>query len=479
MSMTKKDKLFLPITSLTSIGLFIFTFWLGFPGFFQTGDIYNSLSVTTDNWHPVIIARVIQGLYFLFGRHSHYLFAINIACFYLGLLLFVDGLYIKTRSMWSYGFFSFTFLGNIYFQNFIEYHSFTFPMLVWLGCSLLFFQIYADIDNKYFSIAIHLFTFLVFFFALLWRHNAILSIFPLTIIFIYRHLNNINPNKPTPLLSLRFTKLFILSGITMTAIIVVIPNLLSSNKATRTTNHIFLHQIAGMVVPANDNTFIPQDWYAGGKDFQDVIDMYHEYPTFADPFNVGWEPFGDHTPFKKRNLDGLKNIWVKGIVTFPRNYLNHISRFIKIMWHQDPGWILNPTEIQNTPQHPAHINIASRFPKNERHIQFSPLQERIYSLQYKNRFVLNQFVGILTGIIVLGVSSTIWFTKSNLQGEGLLFPFCVSLSSFITSIGVSIFSPSTDPRYMSPPFVIALISLIGLISWFSVDSKERITQLTT
>ncbi len=65
-----KDKVFIAGVFLTSTVLFTFVFWLGFPGYFQEGDIYNSLSVTTNHWHPVFIARFIQLLYLLFGKGS-------------------------------------------------------------------------------------------------------------------------------------------------------------------------------------------------------------------------------------------------------------------------------------------------------------------------------------------------------------------------------------------------------------------------
>jgi len=276
------------------------------------------------------------------------------------------------------------------------------------------------------------------------------------------------------LLSLLFLKKYALGVITMILIVVVLPYLLSSKMSKRTTNHIFLHQIAGMVVPANDDSFIPQVWYDGNKNFQDVKVMYNKNPTFADPFNVGWEPFGDNTPFKKRNLKGLKTIWVKGIITYPGNYLKHISRFINKMWYQKPGWILNPTQLQKSPQHPSHIKIASKFSKNERSIKFSSIQKDIYNFLYTHRLVFNQIFGISIGILILIITSVIWIKKSSLQNERLLYPFSVSLSSFATSIGVSIFSPSTDPRYMSPVFVISLISLISFLSWFLSDIRPSI-----
>ena len=87
--MNKQDRIFIFGTILTCMALFGFVFWLGFPGYFQEGDIYNSLSVRTDNWHPVFIARWVECLYYLFGKHSFYLFALNIFCFYSGFAFFI------------------------------------------------------------------------------------------------------------------------------------------------------------------------------------------------------------------------------------------------------------------------------------------------------------------------------------------------------------------------------------------------------
>ena len=462
--MTKKDGYFIALTIITSITLFAFVFWIGFPGYFQEGDIYNSLSVTTDHWHPIIIARFVQSLYFLFGKHSFYLFFLNIFCFYAGFSFFIIALYLRTKNFFWYALFFITVIGNIFFQNFIQYHSFTFPMLLWLGCSMVFFQISVHIRNRYISLALRLLTFIIFFLSLMWRHNAIITIYPMFILFIYVYMKSISSTSLT-IYTVRFISMMIASALFLVVIVKLHPYVLSDNISKITANHIFLHQIAGMVVPNNDSSFIPQEWYEKNKDFQDVKEMYEKYPTIADPFNVGWEPYNSNRPFKRGTLNNLKILWFKGIIAYPHNYIRHISRFYKEMWFQEPGWIFNSGQIQAAPVHPWHVNIASNFKKNERHIKFSTLKEGIYNFLFKEKILLNHIVGIIIGFVVLFLSCCLWLLPS-FRADVLLFALSTSLSACCTAITVCIFSPYADPRYMSPVLVLSLISLIGLCAHF-------------
>ncbi len=462
--MTKKDKWFIAISISTSMLLFSFSFWLGFPGYFQCRDIYDSLSVTTNHWHPVFIARSLQSLYFLFGEHSFYLFALNLFCFQTGTLLFALALYIRTRKVIVYVLFSVTILGNIFFQNFTQLNNFGFSMLLWLGCSMVFFQILVPIAHARIDYAAKAATGLVFLFSLLWRHNAILSVYPLFILFIYLYLKNKNMGNGVAYV-FRFISLMVACACILVFIVRAHPYLLSKNISKDTANHIFLHPIVGMVVPANDSSFIPQEWYEENKDFSDVEEMYEKYPTFADPFNVGWRPFDSNRPFIRGELDGLEALWLKGIRTYPVNYLKHVSGFIKEMWIQTPMWIFDPDQIQRASVSLRHIKIASGFPENERCIVFSPLRKSIYSFLFEYKIVLNHIVGVGIGFLILMASSGIWVIAPSFRDELLLFAVSTSLSSCCTAIGVCIFSPVTNTRYMSPVLVLSLISLISFSTW--------------
>lgn len=463
--MTTKDRRFVALTILTSAILFAFVFWLGFPGFFQVPDIYNSLSVTTDDWHPVIIARVIQALYFLFGKHSYYLFALNILCFYAGFAFFIVALYVRTGNAAWYALFSLTAVGNIFFQNFVEYHSFALPMLLWLGCAMIFFQLLVKMENRYAAFAIRAATCVVLLLSLLWRHNAIFSVYPLFMLFTYVYMEQGNGSAGKQRYAVKFAALMLLSAGVLVAVVMACPYLLSDKLAKSATNHIFLHQIVGTVVPADDQSFIPKEWYRAGKGFEDVKRLYEEYPTNADYFGAPWEP---DRPFEFRELPGLRSKWFEALRTYPGNWVRHVSRFFWTMWFQDPAWIFDSVRIQAPLGNPAYANVVSGFPEAERKITFTPLRKNVYDFLFKHKLLINHFVGVAAGFLVLLTGICLWSTLPSRRDAVLLFSIATSLSSCCTAVVVCVFSPSTDPRYMSPVLVLSLIGVIGLMAWFNL-----------
>ena len=449
---------------LTAALQFAFVFWLGFPGYLHCIDIYDSLSLKTNHWHPVIIARCLQGLYFLFGEHTFYLFALNLFCFYCGTMLFVLAFYLRTRRMVWYALFSVTVIGNIFFQNFTAHHSFTLPMMLWLGCSMVFFQLLVPISSKPVRFGAKIATGIVLLFALMWRHNAIISIYPLFLLFTYICLKKKKFDSRVKY-ALRFVSFMLASAFVLIVIIKGYPHLLSNDVTKGMVQHLLLHQIAGMVVPADDRTFIPEEWYEENKDFNDVAVLYRNFPTFADPFNMPGERFRLYRPFVTDGLDGLETVWLKGIVTYPGNYLKHISRFIKEMWFQEPTWIHNPDYIQKSYMGVERGEEILRFPENERRIRFSPLRRKIYAFFYDRKILLNHIVGVSGGFLFLLVSGGIWFMAPRARNNVLLFTISTSLSACCTAVMVCAFSPATNSRYMSPVLVLALISLIGFAGW--------------
>ncbi len=112
-----------------------------------------------------------------------------------------------------------------------------------------------------------------------------------------------------------------------------------------------------------------------------------------------------------------------------------------------------------------HVEIASIFPENERHIAFTPLRKNIYDFFFAHKVVFNYIVGVGIGFLVLLTSGGIWIVFPVFRNEMLLFTASTSLSSCCTAVGVFIFSPVTNTRYMSPVLVLSLISLIGFVAW--------------
>ncbi len=461
---------FIFLIIFTSISLFIFVFWLGFPGYFQEGDIYNSLAGVENNWHPIFIAKLVKRLYLIFGKHSFYLFALNIFAYYAGFAFFITALYLRFNTKLVFFIFSLSFIGNIFFQNFIQYHSFALPMLLWLGLSMVFFQILIPIKTNATRTLFIIATSIVMMFALLWRHNAIISIFPFFIFFVYKYLKTRN----TSFFMIKYISLLCGCAFILILMVTILPHLLSSKISNLTSNHIFLHQIAGAVVPSNDATLIPEEWYVKGKNFQDVKELYVKYPLHADPFGVDWEPWLSNKPFKLEELKGLKSIWIAAIWKYPINYWEHISRYFKIMCLQDPAWIFDSDQIQTGPVHPWHKSIANNFKENERKITFSPLRKKIYIFLFNHKLILNHIVGVSFGLGILFVTGMLWVFNFHYRTDILLFSLSTSLSACVSSIVFCIFTPAPDPRYMSPILVLSLVSLLSFLTFLcTIPSKLK------
>ena len=463
--MSRKDTCFITLVILSALAQFIFVFWLGFPGYIHCIDIYDSLALKLNNWHPVIIARLHQLLFALFGKHTFYLFAWNLICFYGGTLFFILALYLRTRWMGWYALYAVTAIGNFFFQNFVSHHSFTLPMMLWLSSAMLFFLLVVDIKNRRRARLMQWATGGMFLLSLLWRHNAILSIYPFSLLIGYLWLASSAQGLTRRTYTLRLLTFMLLSGVLMAGIVTGIPRLLSAEADRQMIRHPILHQIAGMVVPAEDASLIPASWYEEGVDFAYVKNLYDAYPTFADPFNMPRARFHTLRPFRLGELDGLYTVWLKAFCTYPEHYLRHVSRFIDNMWDQYPIWIFNPDNVQHDHRNAEKGDIVLDFPEAERRIRFSPLRKQLYTYFYERRLLLNHSVGVWGGFILLGAGSILWLATPRLRNTVLLLSICAAMSACLTAVGVCAFSPATNSRYMSPVMVLSLIALIAFVAW--------------
>lgn len=195
-SLSYKDRIFFVCSILIILLLFGFQAWLGFPGFHIIGDTYNSIGLIKDNWHPVFIAYCLEWLYALFGKHLYYLFFFNLIPFYAGLIFLVCGFYIHFKSVFALTPVLIVAVGNIYFQNFIQYHSFALPMLLFCGYAMVLYAILVPPKHKVAWTILWIFIAIVFCIALLWRHNAIFSVFPVSFVVVYLYLTRKSLSTP-------------------------------------------------------------------------------------------------------------------------------------------------------------------------------------------------------------------------------------------------------------------------------------------
>lgn len=463
-SLDSKDKLFLSFAWGICLALFIFQFWLGFPGFYIIGDTLSSIALGKNNFHPVFISYVLELLYNIFGKHSYYLFLFNLIPFYLGLAILISGFYLRFKSYFSLLLLLIVFVGNIYFQNFIQYHSFSLPMLLFCLYSMILFVVLNPRFYKAMMIPIFIFAF----FAILWRHNAIFSVFPIFIILAFLFLKDRGLVKKDFIK--KYTFLLISSAVLCLVVVTIIPRILIKGESFP-ANHTFLHQIAGACVPAKDSSCYNDEWYYPHKNFNDVIVLYEKYPLNADPFNVTWG-YDDERPFKPEKLQGLSKLWLKAIMKYPSNFLKHEMRFFKAMWFVNPGWIFSSNTLQTKAEHEwRNISVVSSFKESERSITFSDTQEKIYNFLFKYKITFNHIFGVASCFIVLLFSSIILiigFYKENLSNLNLrilVFSFGVSFAGFFSAVFIAAFSPFPETRYMSTILPLGLLALISFVTF--------------
>lgn len=453
LSISKEDKWVCLVTTLFCISLLLFTFWLGFPGYHIIGDTYNSIFTIKDNAHPVFIAYVMQLTYLIFGKNLYYLFLVNIIPFYFGLWFLVWGFYLRFKTKWAFALFFPTFIGNIYFQNFVQYTNFGLAMLLFLAYSITLFIILVPLSKKTQKRLLYLLM-AVSCFALLWRHNAIFSIYPIFIVLTYKFLD-----KSKPFLR-KYFSLLLLFAIVCLSISLLTPRILATNTSYP-ANHAFLHQIAGSCVPSNDSSCFKQEWYYLHKSWEDVKNLYAKYPLNADPFNVPWG-YDDERPFKYQKLDGLQNQWLKAIIKYPKNFINHELRFFKAMWLQEPSWIFSPQQIQNKNTYHIYYNLTE-FPQNQWEITFSPLREQIYTFLFEHKILLNHIWGVIVSFIIMALASFLLLIGK--RSETLVYTFSVSFAGFWSAFFIAAFTTVPETRYMSPVLPLAILGCIGFLAY--------------
>ena len=459
------------IILIISIGfiLFIFQFWLGFPGWFQNPDLYwESMNPNKlGNWHPVLIQLTLICLYKIFGIHSYFLFLINLILFYSGLALIIISLFYKFKNKNVILLYLLIFIKEIFFMNISEIKDSTAALFIWLLYSLIFFQLLVKINNKHIKLLLKIFTAIILLFGLLWRHNMIVTIYPIFILFTYLLLKNKNIKNIKNYIK-SFVILMLLSAIILVGIVKVFPYIwIKDYKKELVSNAMFLIQIAACSTPENDDSLIPLDWYEEGKTFEDVKELYNINPFYSDPFGIPWR---DERPFKFKKLEGLEKVWIKYILKYPINYIKHININL-IAYINKSGYypISDVNQIQEV--YNNNTELINKLNENEQKITFTPLRYNIYDFLFNSSILIPVIYPIIISFIIFIITFIFIFIKKIFYSDILIYSFSVSLSSIATLWILGLFSPVVLFRYIYPVYPISIISLISFIT-FIYDNRE-------
>ena len=457
------DKKFIIMTVIIGLILFIFQFWLCFPGYYNYPDGHwifkEAITNQYTNWHPIIIGLTLHILFNLFGYYTFYIFFINLFLWYGGLTLITISLYLKFKNRLSILLLLISFIGNIFFMNINHLKDTTSSLFVWFAYSIIFFQILTNNKNLIFKIVLNLICFLSLILGLLWRHNMIVTIYPIFIFYSFMIIKKMNI-KSIKVKVLSFILSMGIFAVMLILIVKLFPLIFIENIHNNATNHLFYLQIAGIAVLSEDSSVIPNDMYKDNINFEDVIKLYQQSPHIADFYTK---------LFKYKN--NLISIWIKAIIKHPLSYLHHIFNYSMDFLNIKPysshsthkSWILNPNVVQAK-------NKPFEFEENEDYfylnkgIELSPLRYSIYSFIYNCSICFEIIIyAILT--LILFIFSIALNIKYKLKVDLLIFLFSIASSSIATILILLLFTPLPDYRYMYPVIPISIISLISFITF--------------
>ena len=468
------EKRFIILIIISNLILFIFQFWLCFPGYYNYPDGHyifkEAITNQYTNWHPIIIGLTLHILFNIFGYHTFYIFFINLFLWYSGLTLITISLYLKFKNRVSILLLLISFIGNIFFMNINHLKDTTSSLFVWFAYSIIFFQLLNGNKNLISKIILNIICFLSLILGLLWRHNFIVTIYPIFILFTYLLLKNKNIKNIK-----NYIKSFVILML-MWAIILICIVKIFSYKSNYATYHLFLLQIAGCSVPANDDSLIPNEWYENGKTFEDVKKTYNDNPLNADNFSTGW---AKDKLFENSNIKSsdLKKVWIKYIFKYPINYIKHINRFFIefCIKNKKSWWLMNSDFIQRLDIgfNNAYISIINRFNSNEQKITFTPLREKIYNFLFNSIVHIPIIFSFIISFIIFIINFILIFIKRIFDSNLLIYSFSVSFSSIATIFIVVSFTPVVDIRYIYPVYPISIISLISFFTFIKELRGEK------
>ena len=429
--------------------LFIFNFWLFYPGYLAY-DWERIMGVfPLDNWQPVIYPFLLKKITNIFGYHIYYPLLFNLIPFYLGIYFIVWGCWKKFQSAWCLlGFFP-VFIGNIFFINIMAHSSVSSPMFIFLLWSILFYQLLNGITRINMVLAGAFFVF-----AVLSRHNALIQAYP--VLFVYSWLI-VQKLKPSFRLLKYITLLFLFA--IMTIMIPIGTSWLLRDVRSYPANHIFLHQIAGVCVPNHDKSCFKLDWYRAGKNFSNVEKEFYMNPLSADGMI-----FLPNSPFPLgRKLDGISRLWITSILKYPSNYIQYINHFRKKIWHVDPllGVCLDLTREEHCIRKKRCERLKDYYSHEELFYKAPQLKINVYNFFKKFLFVIPTFCFVILNFILLGIIGFLFFKKKNVM---LLYSLSSCIAAIFGSIIFCIFMPAIINRYIYPVLISTIITIIGLVT---------------
>lgn len=462
-NLDKNDYMFINKVELLGGLLFAFHYWLFYPGFIGNFDtwisIINALYNMSDNWHPVLLDLSIKFIDKIGLTMSSFLF-ISLFLWYVSISIIIISIYVKTKNKLSILLFAISFIKPIFLHS-IEYLKDPLATLyITFSYSIVFFIVFFPLKNRNRRI-LKIISLVSLIIGMLHRHNFIVTVYPILIWFTYDYLKSKNIKNIRKYLFC-FIGIMLINAIVLMAIYFIFPRIFIKNINKAATYHLYYLQIAGCIVPANDASLIPNNFWGKGKSFKDLSDQYNKNPFFADPIRNN----GILVAF--RYPSELKKVWIKSILKYPKNYIKHMFNYTKAMWtlkyqfYTFGGRYPHEKAVESR-KIDLKVLKNTKFYKENQGMEFTELKRSILNSINNLLPNINVFFFILISIILFFVSGIFLLLKKEFRTDMLVLTFSVSFSAVVTAVIVALFTPITDYRYIHPVIPITIIALIGFI----------------
>ena len=466
------DKNFIMATILIGLVLFIFQFWLCFPGMTEGDTWFIFLKVMEGNnysdWHNAFIQIFLNSLCRLFGYHTFYMFLFNLIFWYIGLSIIIISLYFKFKNKYVLWLFFLSFLSNIFYMNIWKFKD-TFALsFFWIASALIFFTTLIKIKDNKVNIILNILSILLFICSMLSRHNFIVTVYPIFLIFTYRIYKNKDVMNIKQYL-VKFLCIMFIFAICLLGIYKLFPKLpIIDHNERNPTNPIYALHIARIAVLSNDESVIPQQWYQIGKDFNDVI---KDYENFSARYRASYDLYELIFDYNKLN-DGQKYL-IKAILKQPVAYINFLSKYAFGIWSLNLNNDTNKRSLgisqvkipyNRLVYNPPNQDILTVF--DDIDAEYSRPKQVIYKTIYILLIIdINMMIFVILSLILFLIPIIICILKPRIFNELLLLTFAFSFSAFATAIIVGIFTPGQEYRYIYPVCPISILSLISFITF--------------
>ncbi|MBQ8750847.1 MAG: hypothetical protein IJZ30_04350 [Alphaproteobacteria bacterium] len=439
------------------IVLFIFNFWLFYPGYIGADWIVLMAYWGMDNHYPIMYTVLLKLFSDIFGRHLYMPLFFNLIPFYLSIYILCLGCWKRFHSKWCFSIFILICVGNVFFNNIVLHSCFSSSMFVFLLWSIVLYQILAGITYKN-MIALGC----AFIFAVLSRHNAIIQSYPIFFIYSYIVVGKMDKSY----VWLKYSGLMMLFAVFTIGVLLGISSLLKKGTAYP-SNFIFLHQMAGVCIANNDKTCFKDEWYEDGRNYEYLVKIYSMDLMNADNMVAPWVSY---RPFKTGTLDGLKMAWLKSIIKYPKDYLRCIGRFVKAMWMTNAV-----TEITPNHQHYSiYMNdvkwLRTIFLDEELFYEAPESKIKIYNFLRLIFPVFKTIHFVVFNFVLFAVVLVMFFRRKDVM---LLYVLSSLISGIAGSIIFCIFSPVPAWNYVYPVFISTIMAVVGLLLHFIIKSMKK------